>query len=169
MDNFGRSIPSSRVKELSAKSDDFTNGDNDNYGKKGGIKETDEDNEEDGGGGKGKAAVYSSATILSKGHERSGGVVLLSSSSSSRPMIAGGGRDTAMGEEEGGSGTGEERSEEEEMQAMLGFAGFDSTKGKMVTGNQIGPARGAVAKSKKRQYRQYMNRVGGFNRLLDKQ
>jgi U4/U6.U5 tri-snRNP-associated protein 3 len=48
------------------------------------------------------------------------------------------------------------------MQAMLGFGGFGSTKGKKVAGNNAG----AVKKEKKTEYRQYMNRVGGFNRPL---
>lgn len=55
--------------------------------------------------------------------------------------------------------------EENEMLAkMMGFSSFDSTKGKQVPGNNVG----AVNVSKKRKYRQYMNRKGGFNRPLDK-
>lgn len=54
--------------------------------------------------------------------------------------------------------------EEREMMAKLGFANFNSTKGKKVPGNQVG----AVHVVKKRRYRQYMNRKGGFNRPLDK-
>ncbi|KAM7221668.1 Protein of unknown function (DUF1777) domain containing protein [Rhypophila decipiens] len=50
----------------------------------------------------------------------------------------------------------------EAMQAMMGFGGFDSTKGKKIKGNNLG----AVHKEKKTEYRQYMNRVGGFNRPL---
>ncbi|KAK3326254.1 hypothetical protein B0H66DRAFT_550492 [Apodospora peruviana] len=50
----------------------------------------------------------------------------------------------------------------EAMQAMMGFGGFDSTKGKKIQGNNVG----AVRKEKKTEYRQYMNRVGGFNRPL---
>lgn len=49
-----------------------------------------------------------------------------------------------------------------DMAAMMGFGGFGSTKGKKVVGNNIG----AVRKEKKTEYRQYMNRVGGFNRPL---
>lgn len=49
------------------------------------------------------------------------------------------------------------------MQAMMGFGSFGSTKGKKVAGNNVG----AVRKEKKTEYRQYMNRVGGFNRPLD--
>lgn len=48
------------------------------------------------------------------------------------------------------------------MQAMLGFGGFGTTKGKKIVGNNVG----AVRKEKKTEYRQYMNRVGGFNRPL---
>jgi U4/U6.U5 tri-snRNP-associated protein 3 len=48
------------------------------------------------------------------------------------------------------------------MQAMMGFGGFDSTKGKKVIGNKAGGAH----KDKKLEYRQYMNRQGGFNRPL---
>lgn len=48
------------------------------------------------------------------------------------------------------------------MAAMMGFGGFGSTKGKKVVGNNVG----AVRKEKKTEYRQYMNRVGGFNRPL---
>jgi len=48
------------------------------------------------------------------------------------------------------------------MQAMMGFGGFDTTKGKKIKGNNLG----AVHKEKKTEYRQYMNRVGGFNRPL---
>lgn len=48
------------------------------------------------------------------------------------------------------------------MQAMMGFGGFGSTKGKKVAGNNVG----TVRKEKKTEYRQYMNRIGGFNRPL---
>ena len=41
-------------------------------------------------------------------------------------------------------------------------------KGKPLDENHVGPALGAVHKPKKRQYRQYMNRRGGFNRPLGK-
>lgn len=46
--------------------------------------------------------------------------------------------------------------------AMMGFGGFGTTKQKKVPGNDIY----AVRKEKKLEYRQYMNRVGGFNRPL---
>ena len=48
------------------------------------------------------------------------------------------------------------------MQAMMGFGGFGTTQNKKVAGNDIS----AVRKEKKTEYRQYMNRVGGFNRPL---
>jgi U4/U6.U5 tri-snRNP-associated protein 3 len=48
------------------------------------------------------------------------------------------------------------------MQAMMGFGGFGTTHGKKVSGNNVG----AVRKEKKTEYRQYMNRTGGFNRPL---
>ncbi|KAH7032774.1 uncharacterized protein B0I36DRAFT_320013 [Microdochium trichocladiopsis] len=49
-----------------------------------------------------------------------------------------------------------------DMAAMMGFGGFGTTKGKKVTGNNAY----YVRKEKKTEYRQYMNRVGGFNRPL---
>ncbi|OUM70433.1 hypothetical protein PIROE2DRAFT_37289, partial [Piromyces sp. E2] len=49
---------------------------------------------------------------------------------------------------------------EAQMMAIMGFGGFDSTKGKHVPGTDVS----AVNIKKKRQYRQYMNRRGGFNR-----
>lgn len=48
------------------------------------------------------------------------------------------------------------------MQAMMGFGEFGTTKEKKVSGNNVY----AVRKEKKSEYRQYMNRVGGFNRAL---
>lgn len=48
------------------------------------------------------------------------------------------------------------------MQAMMGFGGFGTTKGKKIPGNNVG----GVKKEKKLEYRQYMNRQGGFNRPL---
>lgn len=48
------------------------------------------------------------------------------------------------------------------MAAMMGFGGFGTTKGKQIAGNNMG----AVRKEKKTEYRQYMNRTGGFNRPL---
>jgi U4/U6.U5 tri-snRNP-associated protein 3 len=49
-----------------------------------------------------------------------------------------------------------------QMQKMMGFGGFGTTKQKKVEGNDLY----AVRKEKKSEYRQYMNRVGGFNRAL---
>jgi len=54
--------------------------------------------------------------------------------------------------------------DEDAMMAMMGMAGFGSTKGKHVDGNQ----EGTVSIKKTRTWRQYMNRRGGFNRPLDK-
>lgn len=54
--------------------------------------------------------------------------------------------------------------EEIEMMKMMGFAGFDTTKGKHVDGSANAHA---VNIQHKRKYRQYMNRKGGFNRPLD--
>jgi U4/U6.U5 tri-snRNP-associated protein 3 len=48
------------------------------------------------------------------------------------------------------------------MQAMMGFGGFGTTHQQKVAGNDVY----AVRKEKKTEYRQYMNRVGGFNRPL---
>ena len=53
--------------------------------------------------------------------------------------------------------------EEIDMMKLMGFGGFDTTKGKHVSGNDIY----AANITHKRKYRQYMNRRGGFNRPLD--
>lgn len=54
--------------------------------------------------------------------------------------------------------------DEIEMLKVMGFTGFDTTKGKHVDGacNAY-----AVNIQQKRKYRQYMNRKGGFNKPLD--
>lgn len=49
-----------------------------------------------------------------------------------------------------------------DMQALMGFGGFGTTKNKKVAGNDVG----AVSKEKTTKYRQYMNRPKGFNRPL---
>ncbi|XP_061622603.1 U4/U6.U5 small nuclear ribonucleoprotein 27 kDa protein isoform X2 [Phyllopteryx taeniolatus] len=54
--------------------------------------------------------------------------------------------------------------EEIEMMKLMGFATFDSTKGKKSEGATNAYA---VNTTMKRKYRQYMNRKGGFNRPLD--
>lgn len=54
--------------------------------------------------------------------------------------------------------------DEEDMMKMMGFANFDSTKGKHVDGS-CNMSMTSVKKANK--YRQYMNRRGGFNRPLD--
>jgi U4/U6.U5 tri-snRNP-associated protein 3 len=53
--------------------------------------------------------------------------------------------------------------EEAVMQRIMGFTGFKTTKNTKVPGNEFNYA---VRKVKKAEYRQYMNRVGGFNRPL---
>ncbi|KAL9609742.1 MAG: hypothetical protein Q9167_005512 [Letrouitia subvulpina] len=52
--------------------------------------------------------------------------------------------------------------ETQAMRRMMGFATFKSTKNTKVPGNDVY----GVRKEKKTEYRQYMNRVGGFNRPL---
>lgn len=49
------------------------------------------------------------------------------------------------------------------MKRIMGFASFRSTKNTKVPGND---KLYAVRKDKQTQYRQYMNRTGGFNRPL---
>lgn len=56
----------------------------------------------------------------------------------------------------------EEEADIAAMKAMMGFGDFNTTHQKKVAGNNIS----AVRKEKKTEYRQYMNRVGGFNRPL---
>ncbi|KAI4141372.1 MAG: hypothetical protein LQ340_007665 [Diploschistes diacapsis] len=56
----------------------------------------------------------------------------------------------------------EEDEEMVRMRATMGFAGFKSTKNTKVPGNNVY----GVRREKKAEYRQYMNRVGGFNRPL---
>ena len=53
--------------------------------------------------------------------------------------------------------------EDKMMQQLMGFNGFDSTKGKKVANNDVY----AINRKVERKYRQYMNRKGGFNRPLD--
>lgn len=57
---------------------------------------------------------------------------------------------------------GDDGGPEAEIRHLMGFATFKSTKNTKVPGNQIY----GVRKEKKAKYRQYMNRVGGFNRPL---
>ena len=57
----------------------------------------------------------------------------------------------------------EEDDEEAQMRAVMGFVAFRSTKNTKVPGND---KLYGVRKEKKAEYRQYMNRVGGFNRPL---
>mmetsp|Transcript_68184 Transcript_68184/g.200224 ORF Transcript_68184/g.200224 Transcript_68184/m.200224 type:complete len:145 (-) Transcript_68184:126-560(-) len=53
--------------------------------------------------------------------------------------------------------------EEQMMAKMMGFNAFDTSKGKDHSGSDLSD----VKRATKRQYRQYMNRRGGFNRPLD--
>ncbi|CAK4032635.1 Hypothetical predicted protein [Lecanosticta acicola] len=57
----------------------------------------------------------------------------------------------------------EDEDEEAAMQRLMGFKGFKTTKNTKVPGNDRNYG---VSKVKKVEYRQYMNRVGGFNRPL---
>lgn len=63
----------------------------------------------------------------------------------------------------------DEGADMEALQAVMGFSSFTSTKGKHCEDNDKTAARGAVSRVLKRQYRQYMNRKGGFNRPLQPQ
>lgn len=58
---------------------------------------------------------------------------------------------------------GEDEDSEAEMARVMGFKDFRTTKNTKVPGNDRNYA---VSKVKKAEYRQYMNRVGGFNRPL---
>lgn len=58
----------------------------------------------------------------------------------------------------------EDEDEESAMMRMMGFGGFGTTQGKHVEDEFANAS--AVQKKTKRQARQYMNRVGGFNRPL---
>ncbi|KAK8200743.1 hypothetical protein M8818_006058 [Zalaria obscura] len=66
---------------------------------------------------------------------------------------------TADGDEE----MDEDEDEEAQMRRLMGFSGFRSTKNTKVPGND---KLYGVRKDKQTEYRQYMNRVGGFNRPL---
>ena len=58
---------------------------------------------------------------------------------------------------------------QELMRQMMGFSGFGTTQGKTADANKgSASAKGFVRRgTSTRQYRQYMNRAGGFNRPLD--
>ncbi|KAF2755556.1 DUF1777-domain-containing protein [Pseudovirgaria hyperparasitica] len=56
----------------------------------------------------------------------------------------------------------DEDPETKKMRAVMGFAGFKSTKNTKIPGNDIY----CVRKETISEYRQYMNRTGGFNRPL---
>lgn len=57
----------------------------------------------------------------------------------------------------------EDEDSEAEMARVMGFKNFRTTKDTKVPGNDKNYG---VNKVKKAEYRQYMNRVGGFNRPL---
>ena len=61
---------------------------------------------------------------------------------------------------------GEVTQEAIDMIQLMGFSGFDTSKGKAHTDGSV-KAHGSSIQVK-RKYRQYMNRRGGFNRPLDK-
>jgi U4/U6.U5 tri-snRNP-associated protein 3 len=56
----------------------------------------------------------------------------------------------------------DEDDEDALLKKMMGFSSFKTTQNTKVPGNNIY----GVRKEKKTEYRQYMNRVGGFNRPL---
>lgn len=56
----------------------------------------------------------------------------------------------------------EAEAEMAQMRKIMGFTSFKTTQNKKVPGNEWY----GVRKEKKTEYRQYMNRVGGFNRPL---
>lgn len=67
------------------------------------------------------------------------------------------GGDVDADDKEDGEGV-EGEDEEARMMALMGFGGFDTTKGKHVDGNQGGAAK----TNKQRTWRQYMNRYADF-------
>ena len=63
----------------------------------------------------------------------------------------------------GHTGTDEdEDSEDALLQKIMGFSTFKTTQNKKIPGNNVY----GVRKEKSTNYRQYMNRTGGFNRPL---
>ena len=69
----------------------------------------------------------------------------------------GGGSDEEGFDDDGEGQTQEDfdaLSEEQQMAQMLGFGGFDTTKGKEVADNSSTAARGATSKTKRREYKQ---------------
>lgn len=57
----------------------------------------------------------------------------------------------------------QDMTEEQLMMTMMGFGSFDTSKAKDHSNTDLSD----VKRATKRQYRQYMNRRGGFNRPLD--
>jgi U4/U6.U5 tri-snRNP-associated protein 3 len=60
------------------------------------------------------------------------------------------------------SGEEEEDSDDALLRKMMGFSTFKTTQNKKIPGNDVS----GVRKEKSTNYRQYMNRTGGFNRPL---
>lgn len=56
----------------------------------------------------------------------------------------------------------DEDSEDALLRKMMGFSTFKTTQNKKIPGNNVY----GIRKEKAAQYRQYMNRTGGFNRPL---
>ena len=79
---------------------------------------------------------------------------------SEKPVIA---KPEAVSREVQMGNGGEDEDSEAEMARVMGFKDFRTTKNSKVPGNDRNYA---VSKVKKAEYRQYMNRVGGFNRPL---
>jgi U4/U6.U5 tri-snRNP-associated protein 3 len=81
-----------------------------------------------------------------------------------KPLPGSSGKTTSTSKTPGGV---EEQQEDEDsdtaqLHTLMGFTGFKTTKNQKVPGNDVY----GVRKEKKTVYRQYMNRVGGFNRPL---
>ena len=76
-------------------------------------------------------------------------------------------RDKLNESDENNSSDFEHSDETAEMMRVMGFAEFHSTKGEKKSNEQLGNTESEVRIAKKRRYRQYMNRRGGFNRPLD--
>ena len=73
-----------------------------------------------------------------------------------------------MNESEDNNSSDSEHSDETtEIMRVMGFAKFHSTKGEKKPTDYLGKIESEVRIVKKRRYRQYMNRRGGFNRPLD--
>ncbi|KAK5459759.1 hypothetical protein LTS15_003888 [Exophiala xenobiotica] len=78
------------------------------------------------------------------------------------PKAKPGPTDTGKPSVNGDSMAVDEDDEDALIRKMMGFTTFKTTQNQKIPGNQIY----GVRKEKKTEYRQYMNRVGGFNRPL---